>query len=390
MIKTSEHAILPPSGASHWRWCPGWVGMRDIKPDEETQDSREGAASHEVFEHLLKGHDRMLIGDTARNGVILTGEMIDCAHMFCEEVLYNAAERDINPGDPLFQVESKVYPRSLIHPECWGTPDHWFYDPPNKDLFIHDYKFGHGVVEPFENWQCICYAAGVIELLKALGHDVSQINVWIVIVQPRSHHADGPIRNWWLPIAQMSHYFNELKASAILAMGDTPPCVSGLHCRYCPAMFGCETHRKADMFACDFAGTAVADIMDPNHVGMELSLVQRCIKSLEYKETALLEQAKSYIKGGQLVPHYSVEPARGNLAWTKGFEEVVNIGKAFGVDLQQQKNITPTQAKKLIDETIVDNMSKRPDKGVKLVADDGKKAQLIFNKPAEGTPWLTQ
>ena len=69
--------------------------------------------------------------------------------------------------------------------------DFYLYDQAEKTLYVTDLKYGYEIVEPFENWQALAYAAGVAALPGMVPDKVV-----ITIVQPRAPHRRGPIRTW--------------------------------------------------------------------------------------------------------------------------------------------------------------------------------------------------
>jgi hypothetical protein len=113
-------------------------------------------------------------------------------------------------------------------------------------------------------------------------------------------------------------------------------------------------------------------------MGVQLSIIKRALKQLEYLESGFEEQIAGKIRSGNSVPGWTLRDGKGRLGWSKSTDEIIAMGDMFGVDLRKSDTITPTQAKKLgLDEAVVAAYSERPNTGLKLVADDNK-AKKVF------------
>src|SRR5205085_9695018 len=95
---------------------------------------------------------------------------------------------------------------SILHDLNWGTPDAWVYSPRSLTLDVFDFKFGHGFVSEFENWQLIGYAAGFLESLGIDGHADQALRVNLHVVQPRAYHRAGPVRTWSVLASDLRPY----------------------------------------------------------------------------------------------------------------------------------------------------------------------------------------
>ena len=122
--------------------------------------------------------------------------------------------------------------------------------------------------------------------------------------------------------------------------------------------------------------------LTPQNMGVQLSIIQRARKQLEYLESAFEEQVKSSIRSGKMVPGWSVESSYGREKWAKPIDEVLALGDMMGQDLRKPLDaITPAQAKKLgVDVELVKAYSERPNTGLKLVTDKNNKAKEVFSK----------
>ena len=194
-----EHSIIACSAAGIWgkpEGCTGYVGMAQQVPDiGDDLDALEGEASHETGSELVHYAARGVnsttaaeyVGEEASNGVLWTEEMFDCAKIYADDVA-QVMRSIVVFGGPNFGNEERVYcPK--VHEKSFGTTAQFLYDDRSDGgtLYVWDYKFGHEVVEPFENWQLMNYVSGIIEdRCNITNWDPSLIKVHLRIVQPRS------------------------------------------------------------------------------------------------------------------------------------------------------------------------------------------------------------
>lgn len=373
-MSDTAHAILAPSSMNTVVVCPGSIQLRHMYPeDEDSQDAREGTASHWAGSETLLGRD-VAVGHAAPNNVTLDIEMLDGADMYVDAV----RERVPVGG----HVEERV-DCSFVHPLMWGTPDFWHYDPITRTLWVMDYKYGKRFVEVFENWQLIAYAAGIISML-----DLSDLSVTInfVIIQPRNYHRDGPVRTWSIAAVHLRPYVNKLAGAAYAAVradGSYTPdakCVVNPACRDCTGRRGCVTLQTSAMADCDLAGAPVPFDLSPIALGNELRMIQRAIDQLKARATGLEEQAISNIMRGVQVPWYRLARTEGRERWSKPVQEVIALGALLGHNLAAPAEaITPVQARKLgLDAALVAGYAFRPGGEAKLVPDDGTQARKVF------------
>lgn len=382
------HSVLPPSSAKIWGkpgGCTGWVGMSQMVPDlsDDNEDAKAGEASHEAGELLIRKATRadvgpvLNIGDTATNGVIVDREMLESAEMYAENVLTELSNRIVK-GAISYAIEDRLT-ISRVHELCFGTPDMWLYDPNSNELFIWDYKFGHLIIEAFENWQAICYLAGLLPYLGIDGQLDQKTTVRVRIVQPRASHPEGPIREWSFPASEVRGKINVLEANAKIAMSPAATLQTGSQCRRCHARHACPEALKAGMSFYEMAGAPVPVELSPESLGLQNAIVTRAIEQLKGLKTGYDEQIKALQKSGIVVPGWGLEPAVGHETWSRPVEEVIQLGDLMGQDLRKLGAITPNQARKLgIDNAVITAYSHKPNAGFKLVQDDGTKARRIF------------
>jgi hypothetical protein len=343
--------------------------MTEQFPDSSGAAALEGEAAHWVGSETLSGRGGdPFVGRTAPNGVIISEEMVDAARVYVA-----AVHKHLNGVSAVSSCAVEVsvtIPR--IHPDCHGTPDCALTD--GLELHIFDLKYGFGIVDPYDNWQMICYAAGLVRP----EHQFVNIH----IVQPRPFHFDGPHRTWRVGVAALDRYIKQLQESAAETLTATPRCVSGSHCKYCSARHACGAARKAAMFAIDYTSHMRAEVMDTAALSMELRTVQRAAEAIQFLLTGLESQAKGIIDKGGDLPGWTLQAGAGKQQWKVPVAEVIALSQIMGVELcKNVDTITPTQARKAgLPEDIVSMYSERTSGEKKLVPFNGVKIASIFGQ----------
>lgn len=387
---SGDHAVLAPSFAPVWSKCSGAVQMAILYPDtEDSEPAMWGTAAHELAGKMIHAHARghigyperpTVVGTFASNGVLIDDEMFDAAEVYADDVATVMIETGVF-GGPHWANEQKLeIPR--IHDLNAGTPDQWLFHQAGAKLYVWDAKFGFEIVEPFENMQTIDYVAGIIGQLGIDGIADQYIDVHIRIAQPRAYHRDGPIREWVVKASELRAYFNILESQADEALGIDAKTVPGSHCKYCPGRHACQSAQRYAMAGVDFIGRPMPEELDAEAVGIELANLMRAEKAIEYRKTGLEAQAYALItRSGQRVPNFAVEETYGREAWTKPVDDIALLGDLLGVDLRKQDVVTPNQARKLgIDATVIKDYCGFPNRGLKLVFDDGATLRRVFSK----------
>jgi len=378
----SAHAFLAPSSASRWVKCAFAPTLEAAYPEtEESPKSLEGSAAHWVVEMLLRGTP-VEPDVRAPNGVAVTGDMIEGAEMVRDDIALHLGD---NWQGGLF-IEQKVS-ITRVHPDKnWGTPDYYAWKRgENKQLILHiwDYKYGHDLVEAFENWQLIDYVAGLLDTVTAPD---TEIVVDFGIIQPRGYRRDGPVRHWRVLASELRGQINILAGAAGRATGPDPkPTVTPDGCKNCKGRHACEAFQREAYKSADLAEDLGALELPPHALGLELRALKWAQALLDARVSGLESEAVAIIKRGERVPFWSLEATQGRLAWTKPVKEVEALGLMLGVPLTKPDValITPTQAKAAgVPEGLLAQYSAKPAGAVKLIFDDGTKARLTFSSSA--------
>lgn len=359
------HSKLAPSSASRRVACPGSRALEARYPEKiESDKAREGTAAHWVAQQYLLCN--YALPSTTPQGELITDEMLDGAHVYEHEIKWNNRETEVN-----LHIEEKT-DISIVHPDCWGTPDCWFIVDGHLHLF--DYKFGHGFVEVFENWQLLEYAAGVVSTQPLV------TTITLTIVQPRCYTKEGPVRSWTLSAAQLQEYTRRLQIAEALASEPNAVCNPSPECKNCKGRQACTALQNTAANVADLSTENQSYDLSPLQTGLELKYLRVALSMITARATALEEQARSMITRGEAVPGFRLEPGQGRECWTKNKEEVLALGEIMDLNLAKPQDvITPAQARKLgLPEDIVSFYSKRTAGGLKLVENDN--AAKVFRK----------
>lgn len=367
LIATDAHSRLAPSSAYRWVFCEGSVALEAAYPEtEETESAAEGTAAHHAGAEILLGREP---GTIAPNGAVLTDEMLDGAQMWVDDV------RSIGAPANELQVEQRVYmPR--IHEQAYGTPDTWLFVPSTGTVYVWDFKFGHGVVEHFENWQLIAYVCGILDLLGIDGRNDEHIWCDLRVVQPRAYHREGRVRSWRVRASDLRGYFNRLNLAAHAAMRPGAPTRTGSYCLHCNAAAHCETLRKAVTHAADWLGGSAAEELPPQAAGAEMELLEHLATLVKARRTAREADLSARLRRGEGVPGWCLENTTGAKAWKPEDKyKVLGLGSLLGLDLAKAPApITPTQALALakksgVDASVISDYFYNPSTGQKLARD---------------------
>lgn len=371
-MSQSDHAPFAPSGLARVVACPGSFNLiRNARAagltlsEDDTDDSREGTAAHEVAARLVQHGELMPVGSLTSNGVAVTEEMVEGAELWADTVA-PYLHLDTPP-----RIEHPIE-CMVIHRDCYGTPD-FVHGPDHGTLYVADYKFGHRHVDAFENWQLIAYAIG------SMPSYLPTVKVILQIVQPRSYHRDGPVREWVITGHELRDYATRLSQACFAALEPDARCTTGPHCYECPARHVCESALHAEQAALYLSGSTVPLDATTQAKAVRLRQVRRALDHLKQMESGLSEDLSAAARRGETVPGFTLKAGSGRERWTAEVEAVVALGTALGIDLSKPGCITPNQARKVgLSPDIVAAYSERSSGEVKLVEDDGKAVRRIF------------
>lgn len=379
-MSVAQHAFLAPSAAHRWVRCALAPTLEAAYPEtEKSAASLEGTAAHWVVQQYTKEIPLAEVGElTEPDGVPVTQEMREAAQLLRDDfrdVLGVFWRKEL-------RVEKQIQIPS-IHERNWGTPDYYAIveSPEEFTLYLWDFKFGHGIVEVFENWQLINYAYGILTSEESALRGVKPVTIDMRIVQPRAYHRDGPVRSWRIGAESLGRYTQQLVLAAAHACEPNPkatPTPEG--CKHCKGRHVCEALQREAYRAADVAQDAQALDLPPQALGLELRTLTRAQSLLEARISGLEAQAIAQIRDGTHVPFWAMESSQGRKVWAKPTQDVLALGDLLGINLAKPPEpLTPTQAQKAgVPAELINTYSARQPGAAKLTADNGDKARQIF------------
>lgn len=327
----------------------------DAESDTTARD--EGNAAHYMAELVFSGRATMesLTGKKAYNGVVMDAEMtrhvgdylniLDCGQM---EVVTSF-------GNDRWQVNSRA--------------DHISYR--DDVLTIDDFKYGHRLVMPDNNWTLIAHAVGYCIL-----HSITPSKIVLRIHQPRRYHQDGPVRAWVIDYATLLELHAMIDRR--LSEGDTT-LFTGPECGKCPANATCPAYRESSMNAIDAASAMFSDDMNSEQLSQELILLEHAETVIVDRLKALKEFALHRSKNGEVIPFYAAETTMANRRFKF---DAATLKMITGVDATEPKLITPAEYQRRgVSDDILKTLTERPITGMRLVrSDSNKRAERLLKK----------
>lgn len=310
-----------------------------------SDEANEGDFAHDLAMHILRGN-KVKAGETFR-GQVITQEMLFYIHKYTDGLPPGIVERDITLtlGDYVLVAR----------------PD--WYRVTGNTLYIKEFKYGFGIVEPEMNWQMLCEA--IILLAK---HTDSVNEIEMTIVQPRAWHAAGIVRTWAIDTARLAAIQQDMIMRLMMYANVL---ASGPECGYCPSQISCPTARKAGYNAIDVAEQMHSDNYGPGEIAAELPLLERAIKALTDRKKALDNEATHLIKSGTYIPGYHLKTGLGNRAWKPYVNKFMLAAIAPGIAVSEDKLITPAKLEQAgVSEDAIKLLTDRPNTGFSLAKGD--------------------
>lgn len=373
----SAHAKYAPSSAHRVRRCFASARMEKQFPQEDTQDTREGTAVHWAGAELLRG-GVVALGQVVEGDVVLNVEMIEAAEMWAAHVL----SRGRGAG-----LVEETLPAGPLHPENWGTPDHWDFDWSTMTLYLDDLKYGHRWVDVYLNDQLINYAALILATLGLFSR--GDIKIVCTLVLPRCYTGARPIQTWITTSGEMFSHWNALSAAFHAADNPDAPCnatdVSA--CYDCSARHACEANQRATAIAVHVVSQPVPLHLSPQAMAKYLRVLRDAEMRIKSMREGVEQSIIQTIRRHRTVPGFALQSRPGREVFTDEASQngVVEISALYGVDVVKRRElITPKQAIKAGVPAHVVKMYSRTNSGaLELVEDDGSAAARVFNQPKE-------
>jgi len=375
---------IAASLADIWVNCTGSATLRAKYklPDENKQSRKEGLTFHDLAKQVIEmiTHPRIdapipgdFINTISVHDVLITQEMYEASVEYANDIFRCCNQKRIL-GEVQIEKETML-PVFGEGERC--HPDVFVIDKDHKEIFIWDAKFGHSIVEVYENYQLLIYLMGITQ-----NGDWSGWKVNLTIYQPRARHPLGISRTWSDSYENMATYFDKIIFAAYETKSGEGKLTPGRHCKQCVGKRACVANERAVFDIIDLVKYSDdTSELKGNELSLELSLLRDAKLLVESRYDALNAQAKYEMLNGAPLPGQKLETIYGNTVFDKlKITELLTIGDLMKIDLRKPEDvITPKQAIAVgLDENIVSQYSKTNKNGVKVVADDGTLAKLIF------------
>ena len=368
------------SDANQWMICNGSFRAQQAYPplDVEPSQSRlEGRTCHEVAQKLFKNEPFSdLVGGLSKDGIVITDELFDAAREYFNEVWGYC-----NTHGRVHDLHIEEVCPVPGYGDWYCIPDAWVVTlvEGKKILRVWDAKFGHRIVDPFENWQLLIEAFSICELFQS-PPDIIEL----VIVQPRGFTSDGTVRKWALTYDELCVYRQQVNETMLRVLDTAPLCTPGPHCLDCSARAHCDTLKQQSYAGVDYVTSLQTHNLSGHALGVELRLLQRAQEMIKMRLSGLEEQALHEIKQGQHVTFYSAKTTYGRKRWKKDVpvDQVIMMGDLLGQNLRKPQELdTPAQCiKKGIDPSVIEQYAETPVTGVKLEQVDERTIRSVFER----------
>lgn len=399
---SGNHAPIAPSSLALTIACQAWIQLSaGLPPEPDSEDTLMGNAADWVAKQYAAGNE-VPYGTAIplSGGFTVDYDMIHGAKMWVDTIGYGAIS-----GVPV--ACERIHPTA-----CWGEPDGWVWNAIEGVLKVPDYKYGFGIVDLFWiddagrmiiNWQLLAYAVGLLETLELKD---TGIMIEFIIVQPRAFHREGPVRRIRVPADYLRVQVNEAWQKSARAyptvehgsLGPPAQATTGVHCKQCPARFAnCQAHQQETTRAVEYIGKMERVAMDHVAVGVELGILEAASDLLDGRLTALRAQAEGFLRAGQRVPNFCMEPTGGGYKWNDSVTVQELDALASTCNLTLRNNITdphsrkspvvtPTQAIKAgIDEAVIAAYASKLPGAMKLARESKTTAVRVFGIPTSET-----
>lgn len=326
-------------------------------PQGDTKIRDEGIAAHHAATIIFNGvQPESLLNTKAPNGVFITPEMLDHVLDYLEAL----------------ELGGNVEVETSFIGDTWSIgarADH--IAEGSSTLYVDDFKYGFGAVEPEMNWTLIVHAIG-----HCLKTGFAPERIVLTIHQPRISHHLGKSREWVITWSELLDLYSLLVAT-LSNLANTLN--TGPACRKCFARFTCPAKTKAGMNAIDVSEMAFDEIIDDARLSYELEMLSRAKAVIDQRLDARTEVALDRIKKGSIIEKFDVETTLTNTRWKPGISAEM-LEMTTGVSLTKKTIVTPAEAKRRgVSDSAVSQLTERVPTGHKLVRRDAdKKAKKLL------------
>lgn len=329
--------------------CIGSRNMQAALPPDHDHEARdEGTAAHWLANAWFHGSQHAA-GTKAPNGYVITDEMVDHVGTYISALDCGEIEVETTFSGADWEVRARADHIKLMAGVACGA----------GTLTIDEFKYGHRLVSPVNNWTLIAHAAGY-----CLARSIQPERIVFRVHQPRAYHPDGALRTWEIDYATLCSLYGQID---IRLSNPTNELLTGVDiCAKCHALPTCPAARQASMNAIDAANIGFNDTLPADTLIYEYELLQRAEATIKNRREAVGELMTHRINSGTVFNGYGLKPRLANSRWKPGITaEAITL--ASGVDVRKIDTVTPAEAKRRgMSEDVVKALTERPIIGTKL------------------------
>ena len=287
--------------------CPGSVTLLQrlsMGESDEPDYRRDGVRAHEVAASCL---------NEKRDAWEFMDEQFGEEHANAVQSYLDYVRPLIASADSV-RVEQRLH-RPDLHPLYYGTADLALYFQGEALLDVTDYKHGEGIVVEVEwNPQIMYYAFGLLDTYP----DAQRVR--LRIVQPRSYHRSGPVREWEISRSELEAW---ARSELIPAMERTQmdgTLDAGPWCRFCPAKRACPLLVGLFGAAMKYDASQIVDTSDEN-LGRQYQQIQ----GVKFLISAIEKETHARLLKGKpgLDKFVKLVAQKANRVWKAGAETVL-------------------------------------------------------------------
>lgn len=367
-ITPEEHSdIVGGSTAARRIGCPASYKLEQLVPrdDRGSVYAQEGTALHELMAMALRDGieptDLLPYTFNAPQGWSFTvdrdlwddkGEPALAAF----DAYVAQVEKEI--GQPMrLLVERRVQFPDISG--AFGTAD--IIGRCGDELFVMDWKFGHGLVSPDNNKQLLFYASGALNTEREwVGEVQYDTPVTLAIIQPvNAAQGRDILQAWTTDVGHLESYAAELVAAVAEAATDGARCAKGDWCKFARCKTVCPLHINAfGALGEKLAALNEAKAASNGSPEDRLDWAQRYAELLEMAELVeplvaeVFAQAHAYAEQGNKIEGWGLQAKpEGNRKWAVEQRLLKMFFKRHRIKLDEwaeRKLKSPTQIEKLL------------------------------------------
>lgn len=321
------HSLFSASSSNRWMKCYGSIQRAAGMPAGLASSyALDGEEAHELLEYALS-HQY----SNAREAFIMSGLVWEYRHDN-EEVRLGSVQDAIDHVQNLIDayapdltvwLETRFTFPTVDNDDAGGTSDVTIFVPDLDMMIIADYKHGSGIaVDVIENSQLMFYAVGSRQEMRRQGMCNSGKTIYrMMILQPRSFHSDGAMREWTCNDDRLDQFIGEVNFAISKAKERVPEIVPGRYCRFCPAVSACPEAEQYRMRAVlptyvDMPSLQSSGLPNPGELSVErvaqiLTMADMVIEWL----SAVQKQALALARQGVAIPGKKLVLAQARSKW---------------------------------------------------------------------------